>query len=243
MCCLTIHKTKDVKLVITHNRDEQKSRQLSANQVEAEIINGRKIWMPKDALSTGTWIATDGQMVGALLNGFKENHIKKDKYKASRGNIIPELFEMESPERFIADFDPDGYEPFTLLIVDVMGVKIEYGWDEYQIHISKLNESQSYIYSSSTLYDKEVKSNREHLFFEWLKYDRSEKDVWQLHALKGNDHSQFLNVNYNDQIYTVAMSQIVLGETSLFHYQSIVADSLKKTLYLNSNKNIKNESM
>lgn len=71
---------------------------------------------------------------------------------------------MESPERFIADFDPDGYEPFTLLIVDVMGVKIEYGWDEYQIHISKLNESQSYIYSSSTLYDKEVKSNREHLF-------------------------------------------------------------------------------
>ncbi len=232
MCCLTIYKTKDDKLVVTHNRDEQKSRQISANKVMPEIIDGRNVWMPKDAQSNGTWIATDGQMVGALLNGFKKNHIKKEVYKASRGSIIPCLFNMKSTEQFIENYNPEGYEPFTLIIIDKNMGMVEYGWDEQEIYIKNLDTDQSHIYSSATLYDEEVKNYRAQLFFNWLKNDCSENDIWYLHALNGNDHRHFLNVNYNNEICTVAMSQIVLGNHSVFNYHSLSANIMKETLYL-----------
>jgi len=222
MCCLTIYKTKDDKLIITHNRDEQKSRHVSANQIVCEMFGDKGVWMPKDKQSRGTWIATDGHMAGALINGFKENHIKKTTYKASRGTIIPSLFLSQNVDRFIDEFDPHGYEPFTLLIIEKEKGMIEYGWNEQEVHLKNLDTNQSYIYSSSTLYNEEVMKYREQLFFEWLKNDCSENDIWHLHALKGNDHGHFLNVNYNAEISTVALSQIVLGKEAEFHYQSIL---------------------
>lgn len=51
MCCLTIVKTETNKMVITHSRDEQWSRQSDASQVEDLIVNGKKIWMPKESNS------------------------------------------------------------------------------------------------------------------------------------------------------------------------------------------------
>lgn len=232
MCCLSIYKTKDHKVVVTHNRDEQKSRQILANKLMTEIIDGKKVWMPKDTQSNGTWIATDGQMVGSLLNGFKENHIKKDLYKASRGSIIPYLFNMQSVEQFINDFDPNGYEPFTLIIIDKNKTMVEYGWDEQRIHTKSLDTDQPHIYSSSTLYSSDVKINREQLFFDWLKNDCSENDIWYLHALEGNDYSHFLNVNYNDDISTVAISQIILGSHSILHYESLLNNGHRETIIL-----------
>ena len=232
MCCLSIYKTKDHKVVITHNRDEQKSRQLAANQLIPEIINGRKVWMPKDAQSNGTWIATDGQVAGALLNGFKENHVKKDAYRASRGNIIPSLFQMQSIEKFVSDFDPDGYEPFTLVMFGGDDRLLEYGWDEQKIYITNLDSNLPHIYSSPTLYNNEVKINRAQQFFKWLKNDCSENDIWHLHATKGKDHNKFLNVDYNQIIRTVALSQIVLCEHPIFHYQSLLSDCVPQTVLL-----------
>ena len=177
MCCLTIYKTKDDKLIITHNRDEQKSRHVSANQIVCEMFGDKGVWMPKDKQSRGTWIATDGHMAGALINGFKENHIKKTTYKASRGTIIPSLFLSQNVDRFIDEFDPHGYEPFTLLIIEKEKGMIEYGWNEQEVHLKNLDTNQSYIYSSSTLYNEEVMKYREQLFFEWLKNDCSENDI------------------------------------------------------------------
>lgn len=231
MCCLTIVKTKDHKVVITHNRDEQKSRQFSSNQLVPEIVSGRKVWMPRDKQTLGTWIATDGKMVGALLNGYKLNHVKKESYKASRGTIIPTLFNSHNSEKFISEFDPEGYEPFTLLMVDTEKSLIEYGWDEKNVHVKHLDFLQPYMYSSSTLYNSEVKSQREMLFHDWIINDCTENDLWYLHALKGNNHGQFLNVDYSEEISTVSISQIILGNRPLFHYHSL-NNIVKETIYL-----------
>ncbi|HMR89361.1 MAG TPA: NRDE family protein [Saprospiraceae bacterium] len=231
MCCLTIYKTKDDRLVITHNRDEQQSRQFSSNQIVPSIVNGRKVWMPNDKKTLGTWIATDGQLVGALLNGYKENHIKKDVYKASRGTIIPALFQSQSTDSFINEFDADGFEPFTLLIVDKEKSLIEFGWDEQNVHIKYLDFVQPHIYSSSTLYSSDVRSQRELLYEDWVKNGCTENDLWYLHTLKGKNHGQFLNVDFSEEISTVSISQIILGSHRLFHYHSLT-NIEKETIYL-----------
>jgi hypothetical protein len=87
------------------------------------------------------------------------------------------------------------------------------------------------IYSSSTLYSSDVKSKRELLYRDWIKNDSNENDLWYLHSLKGNNHSNFLNVDYNKHISTVAISQIVLGENPQFHYHSLT-NIAKETIYL-----------
>ena len=232
MCCVTIYKTKDQKLVITHNRDEQISRHQSSNEIITEMINDRKVWMPKDQTSKGTWVATNGELTGCILNGYEVNHIKKTKYKASRGTIIPLLFQINNVDKFIQEFDPIGYEPFTLLIIAQKKGIVEYGWDEQKINVKYLDTNKSHIYSSSTLYNDEVRKYREQLFFNWLKNDSSENDIWYLHTLKGNDHRHFLNVNYNTEISTVAISQIILGTEGIFHYDSLLGDKGRHTIQL-----------
>jgi hypothetical protein len=231
MCCLTIHKIKNAHWVITHNRDELKSRQHLSNEVTPMLVEDKKVWMPIDKQAQGTWIATDGVVAAALLNGYKQNYTRKPQYKASRGCIIPTVFQYTNMEVFVDKFDPTGYEPFTLVIVDPMRGIVEYGWDEYEVHINILSTDQSHMYSSSTLYDDEVKSKRSVLYQDWISNDCDENDLWYLHALKGGDHSHFLNVDYDDKISTVAISQIILGENPRFHYHSLT-NMLKETFYL-----------
>ena len=232
MCCLTIYKTKDDKLVITHNRDEQISRQLSASDVSQQTINGKTVWMPKDAKSNGTWIGTDGQMAAALLNGFKENHIRKTSYRASRGNVIPTFFGSNGLDDFILNFDPSGYEPFTLILFDGKERLTEFGWDEHNISVSELDQNEAVIYSSCTLYNNRASLSRAELFSEYILQERNENDIWNLHASKGKDHNKFLNVVYNENISTVALSQIVLGKKPVFCYVSLQGKDGKQTITL-----------
>ena len=73
---------------------------------------------------------------------------------------------------------------------------------------------------------------REQLFFEWLKNDCSENDIWHLHALKGNNHGHFLNVNYNAEISTVALSQRDQRRVSSFNlrFQLVRASEAQKVI-------------
>ena len=230
MCCLTIYKSKDDTLIITHNRDEKISRQLSASEVRPNTINGKIVWMPKDVQSNGTWIATDGQMVAAILNGFKKNHVKKTTYRASRGGIIPAFFDHNGLDDFILNFNPSGYEPFTLILLDGIERLVEYGWDEHKKYVTELDQNAAVIYSSCTLYDNIVSSNRADLFSDFILHERNENDIWNLHATKGRDHNKFLNVDYNDEICTVALSQIILRKDSSFSYTPLPGNSITQKI-------------
>ncbi|MBL0024870.1 MAG: NRDE family protein [Saprospiraceae bacterium] len=207
-------------MIFTHNRDEQISRQQSSKHLAPVLINKKVVWMPKDAVSDGTWIASDGQKVGIILNGFDECHVKKT-YKASRGSIIPAFFEAYDTDKFIAVFDPSGYEPFTLVLYEGRKKMILYGWDEQNKHIDVLDLDKAVIFSSSTLYSKSVKYCRSQMFSKFVSQQPDENEIWQLHSIEGADHKKFLNVKYNEQIKTVAISQIVLGDEAIFHYKSL----------------------
>lgn len=232
MCCLTIIKTETNKIVITHNRDEQWSRQTNAPQVQESIVNGKKIWMPKDSLSAGTWIGTDGVRVAAILNGFKENHVKKPMYRASRGSIIPEFLSSGSTDDFISNFDPSGLEPFTLILLNEDKKILELGWDENKVHFFDKTSYIPLIYSSATLYNNEIRERRKSIFMSRIDDQMDNSDIWKFHENKGSDHGVFINVDYNEEISTVAISQIVVAETSVFHYRSLLNNHSKQSIVL-----------
>ncbi len=221
MCCLTIHKNKENKIIFTHNRDENVIRHNASLKVYAYAINNQLVWMPKDQKSNGTWIATNGQITAAILNGATSNHVKKEKYDSSRGNIIMILFELGSVEQFIHSFLPHGYEPFTMLIYYNEHDLKELVWNEKELTIKNLDINKSYIYSSSTLYNESVKSQRKELFVEFVNDYTNEKDLWNLHLRKGIDHNKFLNVDVTNSISTVSISQIIHQNNTIFMYQSL----------------------
>lgn len=232
MCCLTIVRTQNQNIVITHNRDEQWSRQTKGATIEETHINNKKIWMPKDSLSEGTWIGTDGTKAAAILNGFKENHVKKGQYKASRGTIIPQFLKSESTSTFVDSFDPTGLEPFTLILVDNNESILEYGWDEKYRYLTYLDFNKPILYSSATLYSDDIQKRRQSHFQSLLQKQMVAHDLWVFHETRGDDHGKFINVDYNSEISTVAISQIVLGNASLFHYQSLLNQNQKQTIVL-----------
>lgn len=232
MCCLTIVKTQHHNIVFTHNRDEQWSRQTRGTFVQEYWFGNKKIWMPKDSLVDGTWIGSDGTRAAAILNGYKINHLKKEKYRTSRGTIIPQFLKKPDIQKFLESFDPSGIEPFTLIVADNKKYITEIGWDEKEIHITKHNVESPMIFSSFTLYDDDIQQKRKNLFLSLVTTQTNQDDLWQFHKTKGEDHGNFINVDYNNEISTVAISQIVLGDQPVFYYQSLLENQQKQNLIL-----------
>lgn len=232
MCSLTIHLSKTNKLIVTHNRDESILRPPSSTIVKKVVIEDKDIFMPVDPLSGGTWIGTDGHTAAAILNGADKNHIRKAIYKASRGLIIPTFFKYEGVEAFLQSFDPTGYEPFTLVIADVENSMVEMVWDEYDWRVTALDPTVTHMYSSSTLYDDEVKHARKSAWLVYTQMNRSAPEIWAYHMSHGPDHYTFLNTAINDHIQTVAVSQIIIGRESEFNYQVLHQGLSKQTLIL-----------
>jgi hypothetical protein len=222
MCSLSIINSSN-KFIITHNRDEKISRHYADGKLAMRKINNNEVYMPLDAEKGGTWIASDGQKAAALINGFQKNHVRRAPYKKSRGLIVPSIFEYTDVATFFDYFDPRDYEPFTLIIAQANSSIIEIGWDHTNLNISYLSDYTHHFYSSPTLYDESIRKNRQKMFFDSLGYDFDEQKIWSIHQRKGDDFNNFLNVDYNDQIRTVAITQISLGSENKIRYQSLTS--------------------
>lgn len=217
MCCLSIYQNPFGNVVFTHNRDEQVSRV----GAEDRIYQLESFWMPVDPSSNGTWIATSGRLTASLLNGYQRKHDKKESYARSRGTIIPLLMQVGSIDAFVQKFDPHGYEPFTLLAYHHGRELVEFGWDETNFRIKTLDPTAAHFYASATLYSPRVVAERTLLFKSYLSAHSSAEQIWTLHRERGNDHRYFFNVVIDDQMETLAVSQIEVGRTTTFRYLSL----------------------
>ena len=153
-------------------------------------------------------------------------------YRASRGSIIPEFLCSDSTDDFISNFDPSGLEPFTLIFVDEDKKILELGWDENTFHFFDKSSDIPLIYSSATLYNSEICERRKSIFMSHIDNQIDSSDIWKFHEKKGSDHGGFVNVDYNDEISTVAIGQIVVGDISVFHYQSLLSNNIKHSVVL-----------
>ena len=209
MCVLTYIPHTDGRVTITHNRDEHILRP-EAIPPRSYQIGKEQVTYPKDPQGGGTWFAVHEDYVLCLLNGAYEKHESKPPYAASRGTIITQFFNHLSPQRFVNNFQPIGYEPFTLVIFDVKLHKIvQLVWDEKILQIRNFDSKVAHIWSSSTLYNTAIKATRVQIFNQFVTIKPTAAQIIDFHKVNiNNDLHQSFFVNINDKIKTVAITQV-----------------------------------
>lgn len=167
MCTVTYLPLRNNDFILTSNRDEDPKRKTIPPKEYLE--DGVKLTYPKDELAGGTWIGLSekGRLI-CLLNGGFTKHSREESYRMSRGVIVKELLKVDDPVEVITHFDFKGIEPFTIVLVDwKVGLQAyELVWDGNQKHFQELGNEPK-IWSSSTLYNEEMKQLRKEWFAEW----------------------------------------------------------------------------
>jgi uncharacterized protein with NRDE domain len=231
MCTVTYIPQAAGNFILTSNRDENAAR--SPQNLTRFVQDGNELIFPQDTSAGGTWIAAaaDNRAV-CLLNGAFEKHQHRPPYKRSRGVMVLDFFSYPSAPVFFEKYDFEGMEPFTFVMVDD-GKLYELRWDEKNTHARQLDNKDYYIWSSSTLYPKEIREQRKGWFAEWRheRVDFSLEAIQHFHANggKGDTWNGFV-MNREDRVQTVSITNIVKKENSI---ELIYNDLLRNNMVQN----------
>ena len=165
MCTVTLIPTKENDFILTSNRDEAINRKTLLPEFYKE--NDSRMLFPKDAVAGGTWIGvSDKSTMICLLNGGFENHERVQAYKKSRGVVVKDLLSSDTLEVDIRSYNCNGIEPFTIVAANWQSdLKFyEFVWDGQTKHVKLLDKKRTHIWSSSTLYTREMKKMRQEWF-------------------------------------------------------------------------------
>ncbi|MFY7739422.1 MAG: NRDE family protein [Flavobacterium sp.] len=204
------------KAILTHNRDEKVARP-SAIEPQKYSINNRNIYFPKDQKAGGTWYAVaENGTVLVLLNGADEKHQLKPSYRKSRGLIVLDLISSDSPIEEWNSIDLLDIEPFTIVLFQDKKL-YQLRWNEVEKSSLNLDVNQSHIWSSSTLYPKEISEHRVELFRNFLVSNEiSAAKLFQFHRYaKEDDRENGLIINRNDEMKTLSITQTVIQENKV----------------------------
>lgn len=211
MCTVTFVRSND-KIIITSNRDEQVLRP-NALEPKKYTINNREIIFPKDPKAGGTWYAVneDGTVL-VLLNGADEKHQITGNYRKSRGLIVLDIISDFSPIDAWDKIQLEAIEPFTLVLFQDKNL-YQLRWNGIKKDKLALDINQNYIWSSTTLYPKEVRENRARWFFNYInsKENLSEKEMYDFHRYTENENSENgLVINRNNFLKTLSITQTTI---------------------------------
>ncbi len=207
---------------LTSNRDESLLRPM-AIPPKKYLYNNHSLFFPKDPVAGGSWIVTDENEYSlCLLNGAQIKHIKKGNYKKSRGLILLDFFNYPTLETFINEYDFNGFEPFTLIIIKNCPRSLFLlRWDETNLTLTELDHNQGYIWSSCTLYDIENQSNREKWFRSFLNDTKAikQRDIIKFHSCTEiNDLDNGLVIKRTDLMQTVSITSVSCNENRIKIY-------------------------
>ncbi len=164
MCTLT-YLPSPGGFAMVSSRDEMRTRGPMARPLFDEAL--RSLY-PVDEHSGGTWILTSAEGFSLnLLNGGHVRHAMGGSYAFSRG-LIPLMFAKAGGlAAFLNVFDPQGVEPFTLVVIGHAPRSLTaLVWTGIELERIDHDPDQPRIWSSSTLYTAEAKSEREAWFTE-----------------------------------------------------------------------------
>ena len=217
MCTVTYLPIGDSDFILTSNRDEQPSRKTISPKeyVEDDV----KLTYPKDELAGGTWIGiSDKNRLVCLLNGGFESYERENSYRMSRGIIVKSILKSDDFESYINDFDFTGIEPFTIVLVDWNNSLKAYElvWDGKQKHFSKL-KNEPKIWSSSTLYNEEMKQLRRDWFAEWLldNKDFHQSEIINFHQDETKGNPEISLKMKRTYVETVSVTSVMKSEQEL----------------------------
>lgn len=215
------------KIIITSNRDE---KTLRPNAIEPQnyVVNNRKVIFPKDKKAGGTWYAiNEHSTVLVLLNGADEKHCIKDSYRKSRGLIVLDLISSEAAIKSWESIDLENIEPFTLVLFE-NGKLYQLRWNETEKSTIELDNAKSYIWSSSTLYPREIRQKRADWFYTFLdtKPEVNAEELFNFHRYTEAENTEHgLVINRNEALKTLSITQTVIEKNKVaIHYTDLIAE-------------------
>lgn len=211
MCTVTYIPVND-KYFISSNRDEKTSRS-KAIAPAAYAINQKKLIFPKDGDAGGSWIALhENGNAAVLLNGAFEKHVSASPYRKSRGKIFLNIIADEGPVRYFHQLDLDQIEPFTLVLLEKDNL-YECRWDGKNKHYQQLKKHRPYIWSSCTLYEKNIVDKREQWFASFLSRNPhpTQKDILEFHQFTGDGDTRNDLLMEREGVYaTISITSMLL---------------------------------
>lgn len=211
MCTVTYLPGKD-EIFFTSNRDEKQFRsQALQPHIYTNLLG--KIMYPRDPDAGGTWIAVHERgHAMVLLNGGFEGHLPDPPYRRSRGQIVLDFMACVSPAKCFKDIDLAAVEPFTAVIWD-QGQLLTCVWDGMEKHTMHEDTAKPHIWSSSTLYSREVRRKRSSWFSVWQQDHPSfdQKDIIDFHRFSGDgDTYNDLLMNRDGKVFTVSITSLAI---------------------------------
>ncbi len=222
--------------MITSNRDE---KVLRPNAIEPRnyLINNKNIIFPKDAKAGGTWFAVDENgTILVLLNGANEKHQVQSPYRKSRGLIVLDIISSTSPKDFWQEINLQKIEPFTLVLYQYQEL-FQLRWDGIQKETTALDITKNHIWSSATLYPKEIRENRAHWFHTFLDSNSmvSEKEMYHFHRYtKEENQENGLVINRNNEMKTLSITQSVIekNKVAILYYDLIAQKEIETSFII-----------
>ncbi|WP_062062445.1 NRDE family protein [Aquimarina longa] len=233
MCTVTLTPTQGNNFILTSNRDEAVNRKTLPP--EFYQVNTTRMLFPKDAVAGGTWIGiSDKNTMICLLNGGFEIHQRASSYKQSRGVVVRDLLEARHIEKAILTYDCRGIEPFTIIVANWQSdlMLFELIWDGNQKHFKQL-EKETHIWSSSTLYTKEIKELRKTWFTTFEKQNTLTPEVLlDFHKNAGiGDKNKDLQID-RGSLKTRSITQIVKNEEELsMRYENLQSKKVNTVVF------------
>lgn len=208
MCTVTYLPLGQNNFIITSNRDERKTRPTLPPM--AHNIHGQQVYFPKDSEAGGTWFATSAQHTVVLLNGADKKHHHNPPYRLSRGLVMLDYYAFLDAEKYAAQYDFEGIEPFTLVIINPENKELyQLRWNEVVPQLVKMPFDKPAIWSSATLYDEETRQNRARWFAQWLQAgnEYTVDNILKFHHFGGTgDIKNDLVMNRENKVQTVSIT-------------------------------------
>lgn len=217
MCLVSLISTEE-GFILSSNRDESPKR--ATHSLELIEKFEQTIYFPKDPAKGGSWIAcSNAGRSAVILNGAFEKHKHLPPYKTSRGIMLLDSFEYSIKE-FIKQYDFNGIEPFTLILAEVK-IRICIVWDGSKLHTSDISTSKFNVWSSSPLYDKDMREERASWFKTALNREETinQDKLINVHKNGGPKNLKHsFRINWENKVATISFSSIELKNNSFIFY-------------------------
>ena len=212
MCTVTFVKHGQ-SVIITSNRDEQVGRKPALPPAPYDF-RGKMLYFPKDGLAGGTWyVADEAGNVAVLLNGAAEKHEFRTDWRKSRGLVLLELFGEDNPREAWDAYDFSGIEPFTLVLF-ANGALHQLRWDSRATERVDLPVNVPHIWSSSPLYEAEVRQWRQERFLQHLGGIADPDHILDFHRSESPDAGKSIVID-RGFLKTLSITQTVMDSEAL----------------------------
>jgi len=240
MCTVTFLPAKINKgYILTSSRDERSWRKEALPPLKYDTF-GQAVFYPKDKEAGGTWVAGSlNNFTLCILNGAFIRHESKPPYRKSRGLVLLDFFQCNDIKKFVAEYDFQGIENFTLLILNNNAdLKLyELRWDGTDIHLNKKDETKEHIWSSCTLYTDEAIAQRKKWFENFLQADnvRSKENIIHFHKTAGDGNTEnAIMMNRNDRVKTLSITSIERSREnfSMYYFDTVKQKSSNLRIFI-----------